>query len=43
MELSSVGWNPNPELLAGATSEGRLEIWNLPKINAQLTEIGLGW
>jgi WD40 repeat protein/serine/threonine protein kinase len=40
---ASIAWSPNRELLAVGTSDGGLEIWNLPKINAKLTEIGLGW
>lgn len=39
----SVAWSPNRELLAVGTSDGGLEIWNLPKINAKLAEIGLDW
>jgi hypothetical protein len=38
-----VGWSPNRELLAVGTSDGGLVIWNLPKVKAQLAEIGLGW
>jgi WD40 repeat protein len=41
--VQSVAWSPNRELLGVGTSDGGLEIWNLPKINATLTEIGLGW
>jgi hypothetical protein len=29
--------------LAVGTSSGNVVIWNLPKVNAQLAEIGLGW
>jgi WD40 repeat protein len=36
-------WSPKRELLAVGSSDGGLVIWNLPKINAQLDEIGLGW
>jgi hypothetical protein len=33
-----------PSLSANfGTSDGGLEIWNLPQINAQLAEIGLNW
>jgi WD40 repeat protein/serine/threonine protein kinase len=39
----SLGWSPNREQLAVGTSGGDLVIWNLPKINAKLAEIGLGW
>jgi WD40 repeat protein/serine/threonine protein kinase len=41
--VSAVGWSPNRELLAVGNYDGRLEIWNLPQVNAKLTEIGLGW
>jgi WD40 repeat protein/serine/threonine protein kinase len=41
--VSAVGWGPDRELLAVGDYDGRLEIWNLPKINARLAEIGLGW
>jgi WD40 repeat protein len=41
--VQSVAWSPNRELLAVATSDGGLEIWNLPTVNARLAEIGLGW
>jgi WD40 repeat protein len=41
--VRSLAWSPNRELLAVATSDGGLAIWNLPKIKAQLDEIGLGW
>jgi WD40 repeat protein len=38
-----IDWSPNRELLAVGTSSGNVVIWNLPKVNAQLAEIGLGW
>jgi WD40 repeat protein len=41
--VCSVGWSPNRELLAVGGADGVLEIWNLPKINDKLAEIGLGW
>jgi WD40 repeat protein len=41
--VRSVGWSPDREQLAVGNYDGSLEIWNLPKINAKLTEIGLGW
>jgi WD40 repeat protein/serine/threonine protein kinase len=41
--VGSVAWSPNRELLAVGTGDGGLQIWNLPQINAKLTEIGLGW
>jgi WD40 repeat protein len=39
----SIDWSPNRELLAVGTSDGGLVIWNLPKVNAKLAEIRLGW
>ena len=39
----SLAWSPNRELLAVGSSDGGLVIWNLPKINAELSRIGLGW
>jgi WD40 repeat protein len=39
----SVAWSPNRERLAVGTSDGGLVLWDLPKIGAQLAEIGLGW
>jgi WD40 repeat protein len=41
--VSSVSWSPDRKLLAVGGNDGCLEIWNLPKINATLAEIGLGW
>ena len=41
--VCSVGWSPDRKLLAVGGNDGGLEIWDLPKINAKLTEIGLGW
>jgi WD40 repeat protein len=41
--VCSVGWSPDRKLLAVGGSDGGLDIWDLPKINAKLTEIGLGW
>jgi WD40 repeat protein/serine/threonine protein kinase len=35
--------SPNKDLLAVGASDGGLEIWNLPRIRAQLAAIGLGW
>jgi WD40 repeat protein len=39
----SVGWSPDQKLLAVGGYDGSVEIWNLPKINAKLAEIGLDW
>jgi WD40 repeat protein len=39
----SLAWSPNRELLAVGSSDGGLFIWNLPKINRELSRIGLGW
>jgi WD40 repeat protein/serine/threonine protein kinase len=41
--ICSVGWSPDRRLLAVGASDGGLEIWDLPKINANLAEIGLDW
>src|SRR5262249_31901484 len=41
--VGSIGWSPDRKLLAVGGNDGALEIWDLPKINAKLTEIGLGW
>jgi WD40 repeat protein/serine/threonine protein kinase len=41
--IYSLAWSPDRERLAVGTSDGGLAIWNLPKIKAQLDEIGLGW
>jgi WD40 repeat protein len=41
--VCSVGWSPDRKLLAVGGNDGSLEIWDLPKINAKLDEIGLGW
>jgi len=35
--------SPNRELVAIGSSDGGLEIWNLPRIRSQLATIGLGW
>jgi WD40 repeat protein len=39
----SLAWSPDREHLAVGSSDGGLVIWNLPKINTELTRIGLGW
>jgi WD40 repeat protein len=36
-------WSPHKELLAVGLPSGEIAIWNLPKIKAQLDDIGLGW
>jgi WD40 repeat protein len=36
-------WSPNRDLLAVGTSVGGPVIWNIPKIRAQLAELGLDW
>jgi WD40 repeat protein len=41
--VCSLGWSPDRNLLAVGDFDGGLEIWNLPKIHAKLTAIGLGW
>jgi WD40 repeat protein len=41
--ICCVGWSPDGRLLAVGASDGGLEVWNLPKVNAKLSEIGLGW
>jgi hypothetical protein len=38
-----LAWSPNKELLAVGSEHGGIALWNLPKIKAQLAEIGLGW
>jgi len=38
-----LAWSPNRELLAASFSDGSLVLWNIPKIRAQLAEIGLDW
>jgi WD40 repeat protein len=42
-QVASVSWSPNRKLLAVGGADGSLEIWNLPKVNESLAEIGLGW
>ena len=38
-----LAWSPNRELLAASFSDGSLVLWNIPRIRAQLAEIGLDW
>jgi len=40
---SCFAWSPNKEFLAVGLPGGELGIWSLPKIKAQLDELGLGW
>lgn len=39
----SLTWSPDGERLAVGLADGSLEIWNVPKIQAQLSQIGLAW
>jgi WD40 repeat protein len=41
--VCSVGWSPNRKLLAVGGTDGGLEIWDLPRINVKLAEVGLDW
>jgi WD40 repeat protein len=38
-----LAWNPGRELLAVGSAGGGLAIWNIPRIRAQLRELGLDW
>jgi len=38
-----LAWSPNRELLTASFSDGELVLWNIPRIRAQLAEIGLDW
>jgi WD40 repeat protein/serine/threonine protein kinase len=38
-----LAWAPNHELLAGGFSDGSVVLWNIPRVRAQLAEIGLDW
>jgi WD40 repeat protein/serine/threonine protein kinase len=38
-----LAWSPDRALLAASFSDGTLVIWNIPKIRAQLAELGLDW
>jgi WD40 repeat protein len=42
-EVQNLAWSPNRELLAASYSDGSLALWNIPRIRAQLAEIGLDW
>jgi WD40 repeat protein len=39
----SLAWSPAGERLAIGLADGGLEIWSVPKIQAELTRIGLAW
>src|SRR5262249_17996284 len=39
----ALAWSPNQELLAVSSSDGGPVIWNMPKIRARLSELGLDW
>ncbi len=38
-----MAWSPDQKQLAVGSADGGLVLWNLPKIKAQLDQIGLGW
>ncbi len=38
-----LAWSPDGERLAVGSADGGLAIWNLPKVEAQLAQIGLAW
>jgi hypothetical protein len=39
----SLAWSPDGERLAVGLADGGLVMWNVPKIQAELTRIGLAW
>ena len=39
----SLGWSPDGQRLAVGLSDGGLEIWNVTRIQAELSRIGLAW
>jgi WD40 repeat protein len=39
----SQAWSPDGERLAVGLADGAVEIWNVPKIQAELSKIGLAW
>jgi WD40 repeat protein/tetratricopeptide (TPR) repeat protein len=39
----SLAWSPDGERLAIGLTDGGLEIWNMPRIEAELARIGLAW
>jgi WD40 repeat protein/serine/threonine protein kinase len=38
-----LAWSPSKDFLAVGLSDGTIAIWNLPKIQSQLSEISLAW
>jgi WD40 repeat protein/serine/threonine protein kinase len=38
-----LAWSPRGDMLAAGTSDGGLAIWNLPRVRAQLAQVGLEW
>jgi hypothetical protein len=38
-----LAWSPNRAQLAAGFSDGSLVLWNIPRVRAQLAEIGLDW
>jgi len=39
----ALDWSPNSELMAIGLSDGGVNIWNLPRIRAQVSSLGLDW
>jgi WD40 repeat protein len=39
----SLAWSPDGQRLAAGFSDGSLVLWNIPRIRAQLAQIGLDW
>jgi WD40 repeat protein/serine/threonine protein kinase len=39
----SIAWSPDKHLLAVGSAHGGIVIWDLPKLKAELSRIGLGW
>jgi WD40 repeat protein len=39
----SLAWSPEGQRLAAGLANGGLAIWDLPKVQAQLAQIGLAW
>jgi WD40 repeat protein/serine/threonine protein kinase len=39
----SLAWSPNRELLAVGSSDGGLVVWSFPRVQAELSRIGLRW
>jgi WD40 repeat protein len=42
-DVWALAWSPDGKLLATGSSDGALVIWDLPRVKAQLAEIGLDW